>query len=309
MSAIQAVFEKINEVEATIQVLERETAGEPTFADEMALSSLKVEREELRMLADDLAAEHRVDVCDYRIIPAYEDGFPIKAVGETLTSFQNAFTAMYAAIREKKARAKAKFSAEVVQAAQLKMGYAYSGSLGLVLYRHADTFLDEDSDHDRAMAAMLSLVDCDDNDSIRAAAEEYGKAVIATFYKWSKAQVENKFSVDLQWRRGTSTKVEKLVQPEQLQSVLDVVDRNPDTSQSVETVHGILVALDVQRQTFKLSFPEAQDIRGSFDKEFDWKIPHEIPGRYVAKLRKETRRPLWSDDEKVDWSLIDLKDQ
>lgn len=307
MSDIQAVFDQINDIEGTIAAIERTALTDMDFAIELTLNSLKARKDEYLALANELSVQQLVDVCDYRIIPDHSGQYPVKAVGGALTSFQDMFTAFFSAARENRPRQKAIFDASLVAASTMNVGYAYAGSLGLVLYVPNDQLLPDGSDQDRAIDAIFELSHQTTTAGVKAIAEQFGRAPVRRFYEWSKVHTDYALSADIKWQRGDDVKRETLVQPAELKAVNDLIEIAGDDQETFEKLEGILVALDVQRHSFKLSFPESKDIRGIFDDNFNWKIPHEIPGRYKASLRRHTSTQLWSENETVSWTLLDLE--
>lgn len=307
MNELQAVFSRLNDVEATIAKVERGGTPETLFAQELALRSLRARRDELRSAADALAERKLVDVCDYRILPDASGNYPVKAVAGVIDSFQDMFTAFFASIRENRPRHKAAFDQSIVQSSTMNFGFAYSGSLGIVLYIPSDQLLPSDGDPDMAIHAIFDLVGQQSAEGVRDIAQRYGRAPVRRFYEWSKVHLDYGLSADIKWMRGDELKEQRLVQPAELKSIMHLIDAEVDKVESVETLDGILVGLDVTRLAFKLSFPNASDIHGTFDEMFNWKIPHEIPGRYRATVRKSVVTPLWSGTDSITYSLIDLQ--
>lgn len=304
MSTIREVFDRLNDVEASIALFDR--VDEVTFADKMAIRSLENRRDELLELANELSESQLVDVCDYRIIPDFEGNYPVKSVGDALSAFQTTFTAFFAAIRENRPRVRAQYPADIVQSSTLNLGYSYAGSLGLVLYSLSDRLVTAEGDQDKAIDAMIEVVEDSSPESIKHVADQFGKAAINSFYQWSKVHVENGFSVDLKWKRGAEVKKAHLIQPTELRAVIDVIDKAVMSDEKAVELAGILVALDVTRRTFKISFPDAADIHGAFAEGFDANAPHEVPGRYTAKLLKRTVSRLLDEEPEVIWKLVDL---
>jgi hypothetical protein len=308
MSTISEIFAQINDINGTISVLENASGTEISFADQLALSSLIAQRDELSVLLDEVTQQQKVDICDYRIIPDREGNYPVKAVAKALETFQELYTTLFASIRTSKPKHKAIFDADITQASLLNIGYAYSGSLGLVLYTHSDGLFEEDTDQDLAMRAILNFVKADSDEAIKEMADRYGRAAINKLYNWSDSLIQSGFSLDIKWKRGDRLKEHQLIQPQDLESTIEVLSKFSDETESVVTVDGILVALDIERHSFKLSFPESPNISGTFDDKFDWKIPHDVPGRYSAKLKKSVLHPVWSDKEKTNWTLLELRE-
>jgi hypothetical protein len=307
MSRLQAVFERLADVEATIAKVERNggAAGDD-FATQLAISSLEQRRAELKGLADELAEQELIDVCDYRILPNEWGRFPAKAVSGAISAFQDMFTAFFASVRENRPRHRAIFDADLVQASTLNIGYAYSGSLGIVMYVPSDQLFPSENDQDLAVQGIFQLAAQETSEGVKAIAEKFGRAPIRAFYEWSKVNIDYGMSSDVTWQRGTIKKSERLFQPEELAPIVEIIETYSETTEILETLTGILVALDVTRKTFKISFPDSPDIRGTFDENFNWKIPHKIPERYQAKLKKNITTQLWSENESTSWTLLNL---
>lgn len=306
MSDIRAVFDQINDLEGTIAAIERKAGRDSDFAVELTLNSLRVRREEYLLLANELSTQQLVDVCDYRIIPDVGGNYPAKAVGGALSHFQDMFTAFFSSVRENRPRHRAIYDPDLVNASTMNVGYAYAGSLGLVLYVPNDQLLPDGSDQDRAIDAIFSLSHQTTADGVKSLAEQFGRAPVRRFYEWSKLHSEYGLSADIKWQRGEDVKREVLVQPQELRRVNELIEVSAEEREDTISLDGILVALDVTRHSFKLSFPDAKDVRGSFDDQFNWKIPHEIPGRYRAILKKKTSTQLWSEEEVISWTLLNL---
>jgi hypothetical protein len=305
MNALQSAFHKMNGIEAAISKLEGSLTAEMSFFDELTLNSLELRREELKKIISEISKANCVDVCDYRIIPDGNGKFPIKSVSAILNNFQDMFTSIYGSIHENKARQRANFSHEIKNLSELNLGYSYSGSLGIVMYVESGEFLMENN-QDRAIETIFELLDQDSVDGVRALAEQLGKAPLRHFYEWSRLHVENDFAVEIKWKRGDETKDEKLIQPADFRAVDSLFESVSAIEEDQETIRGNLIALDTSRRTFKIANDRKKAISGTFDLNFDWKIPHEVPGRYDALLNRRVSRPIWSETENVSWTLVSL---
>ena len=309
MSDIQMLFERLNGVEATIAEATRDTSAPLSRGAEAMLRSLERRRDELREMADALAAERLIDVCDYRLVPNRLNRYPVREVGQSLSRFQDMVTSFFAAVRDNKARERAVYDNETIDASTLNLGYSYPGSLGLVMYVPNDQLLLTETDLDVAVSTIMGLVETETVGEVRGIADRFGKAAVRSFYVWSKAHTEADLSVDIKWQRGKEIKYARVVQPaelERVQGIIKVADKRDD---SVNTYEGILVALNVKGQgSFKMAFPDPEmtDISGKLDKAFPQHRPHKVPSRYRATLRKITYTSLWSADERIEWELIDL---
>lgn len=312
MSDIQVLFERLNGVEATIAEASRFDDGVLSPSAAMTIRSLERRRDELREMADALAAERLIDVCDYRLVPNRLNRFPVKEVGQSLWRWQDVVTAFFAATRDNKPRARATYSDETTDAATFNFGYAYAGSLGVVMYVPNDQLLLAESDLDIAIGAIMDLMGTETVGGVRDVAGRFGKAAIKSFFDWSKAQTDAELAVDIKWQRGKEIKRERLVQPAELEVVQGLIKIADQRDDSIDNYSGVLIALNVSGNgSFKMSFadPEMRDISGRFDQHFNWERPHRVPARYRATLRKIVFTSLWSSEERVEWELIDLDEQ
>lgn len=312
MSDIQAVFENINDIEATIAEIGRSMEAEPMSpAAKLMVQSLERRRDELKEMAEELAAERLVDVCDYAILPTELNRYPIKEVGQSLSGWQDTITAFFVPVREGKPRQRANYSDELQAQSTLNFAFSYQGSLGVVMYALNDQLLEADSDLDQAVAAIMSLVDTETVADVRQLADRFGKAAIKSFFDWSKIHTDADLSANIKWKRGKEVRFERTVQPrdlERVQGIIKIADARDDKT---DTYEGVLVALNVTGQGFfKIVFadPNERDASGKFDESFDSQTKHPVPARYRATLRKIIYTSLWSSDERIEWELIDLEE-
>ena len=96
MIAVVEIFENLNDLEATIADYRRNSSTLDSMSSRLALKSLELRRDELRLALDFACEKSLVDVCDYRIVPTREGKYPIKHVGETISRFQDAVTSFFA---------------------------------------------------------------------------------------------------------------------------------------------------------------------------------------------------------------------
>jgi hypothetical protein len=306
MNALQSAFHKMNGIEAAISKLQASITTEMSFFDELTLNSLNIRRDDLKKIISDISEANCVDVCDYRIIPDQGDNFPIKSVAGILSNFQDMFTAIYVSIHDKKPKQRSNFRNEIRNLSELNLGYSYSGSLGLVMYLESDSFLVEKNHQDIAMETIFDLIDQTSVDGVRDIADKLGRAPLRHFYEWSRLHADNEFSAEIKWKRGELTKEQKLIQPADFKAVDALFESVSNVSATEERIRGNLIALDTSRGSFKISLDGKKAVSGTFDRNFDWKIPHEVPSRYDAVVNRRVSSPIWSDVEHVSWTLMEL---
>ena len=155
MSKLRAVLDRLNDIEATIA--RATSAAAPSNAVLLSLTSLEARRDDLEELSEVTKAEH-VEICDYRIIPEQSTAYAVAGVTAALHQFQEIVTTVFDAMLTKP-KQRAKIAPDIVQKTQFDFGFAYSGSLGVVLTIPNDRLLmDEASTLDKAVAAVFDLL-------------------------------------------------------------------------------------------------------------------------------------------------------
>lgn len=199
----------------------------------------------------------------------------------------------------------------MISGSTLNYGYSYSGSLGIVMYAFNDELLPSGSTLDQAVHEVLSLTDETDLAVVREKADRFGKAAMRSFYSWTKAQTDAGMALNVKWKRGVEIKEERLIQPEQLHIIQDIIQMAGDTRETPEVVHGLLVALNLTgRGYFKVAFADESrdEIYGTLDEDFNRGETHELPHHYEATLIRTLKSTLYSDDDdKPAWRLVKLK--
>ena len=305
------IFESLNDLEATITDYRRNSSTLDSIASSLALKSLERRRDELKLALEALSERSLIDVCDYELMPSREGRYPIKHVGQTISRFQDAVTAFFAAIKDNKPKTNITNNLEIIAASTLNYGYSYSGSLGIVMYAFNEELLPNGSTLDQAVHEVLSLTSETDLVAVKEKADRFGKAAIRSFYSWTKAQTDAGMALDIKWKRGSEVKEGKVIQPEQLHVIQDIIKMAGDTRETPEVVQGLLVALNLTgRGYFKIVFPDESrdEISGSLDEDFNRRETHELPHNYEAVLIRSLKSTLYTDDDdKPTWRLVALK--
>lgn len=308
MTDIQNFFDRLNDIESEITLFSRAMSQPVSIAERLALKSLERRRDELRDALDEFATEYLVDLCDYRIMPAARGRYPVKGVAGALSGFQDMVTSFYSAVRDRP-RERARFDAEIAAASTLNVGYAYSGSLGFVLFALNDEFLPVATQLDVAVDGVMNLFEQNTVEGVRKVADQFGKASIRSFYNWSKFHTEFEFDADIRWQRGAEVKAKKLVQRRELQRVRDLIDAASEQVTTKHTIRGTLIALDTKKRTFGFAQATAKEvIRGSVDPAVSFSQQWKLPGNYEATIQKTAVHHFYTDEDVPTWKLLDLRE-
>ncbi len=305
MSRLRAVLDRLNDIEATIAKAERLYSGQSPTAFQLSMRSLESRRNLLREELSDASREAAVDICDYRIIPDGSGSYAISAVTSALHDFQDLVTLVFDAITSKP-KQRARLDPDVVAKTQFDFGFSYSGSLGVVLTVPNERLLAIDSDLDRAVSAVFSLMKVQSADAIKEVAANYGVPTIRKLYSWSKIHRDFGLSSEIKWVRENVTKRSVLAQPQELDAVCKIIESKSEKQIDTIKLTGTLVGINVTRRTFMLEFPHADSITGTLAKEFDTTKLITVNHRYTASLQKQTVIQYASDKDEISWILNEI---
>jgi hypothetical protein len=309
MSKLRAVLDRLNDIEATIA---RTTSVEPSNAVLLSLTSLEARRDDLLDELSEITKAEHVEICDYRIIPEQSSSYAIAGVTAALHQFQEIVTSVFDAMTSKP-KQRAKISPEIIQKTQFDFGFAYSGSVGVVLTVPNDRLLmDEASTLDNAVAAVFDLLKIETPESVREAATKFGTSTVRKLHDWTKTHSQYGMAADIKWVRDSEVKKEVVAQPIEMDRIYRIIEQKQDKTAEPITLTGNLLGWNTKTKTFTLETADGQAISGHWARDFlSPAISRKVPARYRANLTKETTLHYAEDKEEVHWyinRLIELRE-
>lgn len=307
MSSLRAILDRINDVEATISRIELDAA--PTdFATQLSLESLELRRAMLREELAEISDRDHVEICDYRIIPEKPSAYAISAVTSALHTFQDMVTLVFHAMTSHKPKQRGKTSQATKDKTQFEFGFAYSGSLGIVLTIRNDRLLgDEASNLDLAVKKVFELLKIETSESIRTAAHDFGVPVVRKLHDWAKTHSQFGMSADIKWVRGKEVRQEVLAQPAEMERVYTLIERKSEKRREKIKLTGNLLAWNVHKMTFTFEAGDKTLISGHWSPDYEGSTrTRRVPSPYRARLIKETTVHYASDREDVNWFIRKL---
>jgi hypothetical protein len=305
MSNLRAILDRINDVEATIARAEIRAGRDSDLATLLSLKSLEQRREMLREELADVTKEQHVEICDYRIIPENTAAYAISAVSSALHNFQDLVTLIFDSIVSGKPKQRGRVGADVVHKTQFEFGFAYSGSLGIVLTIPNDRLLgDEPSNLDTAVNKVFELVHLNSASAVRHIAHSYGVPTVRKLHDWAKTHYENGMSADIKWVRGKEVRSEILAQPSEMARIYNLIKQKSEKRTERVVFEGNLLAWNVPKRTFTFQAANAEPITGHWADDFEGPaIARKVPRKYRAYLNKEVTVHYGEDREDFRWSL------
>ncbi len=309
MTRLLDTVNKLQKTNAVIRNLQDAVAKHPdTPSLVVNLRSLERRRRDLEMLFGRLTHEDLEDVCSYRIFSDREDGrIPISSLASALVDFQALFSTVYDAIKNG-ARHRIRHRPEIAAATTFEYGYSFAGSAGFVFTLPNERLLLGGTDLDRAIDTIFEMAQAKESDQILRFTKRLGAAPVRLLYNWATGHVEAGLSADIDWRRDQHVRFNLLIQTPELEVLQRAISQTSEETREVFTVEGQLVGADVEGHRFHMKLSDGPDIRGQMSDYISAERTVELPRQYVAQIEKTTVVRYSTNQEKVTYHLLSLRD-
>ncbi|QPC91930.1 hypothetical protein [Mesorhizobium sp. INR15] len=284
MSDYSYVADRARQAFSSVARLEGEFARDPgNFSLQINLTSAKRMAEKIRHDLMRTAAMNGVEVCRYRLIPRFSDGYALAAVAKSLLTYQGLFSQIYDVFKSGK-KERARLGLEAIEESQLDFGYSFSGSLGVVLLAKGERDILSMGKLDAPIDALYQVLDVSSTDDVRDIAQSMGNAVVKRVYDWSSTNAESGFATDVKWQRSDGKLKGQVVEQERLQDIAKIIDAASDVRERHLDVHGTLVGIDTVTRVFHFVVSNGADYRGRLSNEFGSDGNIVVPRIYKAKI-------------------------
>ena len=306
MSELLELQYKLQDTVSQMTQLERSVAQSPdSLGLRLSLQSVVKRFDELQGDFQDLADQKSVDVCSYRLFSDVAAGPSLRGFSGTLQEFQAAFTALFDAIRHGPRRRSIR-SPDVVEATKFGLGYAYAGSVGVVLTLERERMLIDAGPLQDTITTFFSLAGARTSEEIREIGQRLGPAPIRSVFRWAEAHVSDGIGADISWRHGDET-TRLFLQRAEMQRLRDEIDATSEETRKNLTLKGFLTGASIVTKRFDFQPEDADAIKGYFtdaiSTEHDVRIPR---GRYRASVEKVTKIQYSTEKETETWHLLRL---
>lgn len=306
MSELLELQRKLQDTTATITELERRIVQRPQSRGlRLSLESLVKRREDLQADFDELADHESLDVCTYRLFQETDDGLSLGGYSGALSEFQKSFSSLYDAIISGP-RKRTRLSPDVVQATRFRFGYAYAGSVGVVLTINRQRMLIDIGPLTETITTFFSLAEAPTREDIREIGRRLGPAPLRSIFRWADVHVADGIGADIRWRHGEQT-TSLLLQRDEMQRLRDEIGATSEEEHEEFTLTGTLSGASMETKRFDFRPDNGDTIRGHFTDAINAEHEVRIPDvRYQATVEKVTTVNYSSEEEKVVWKLLRL---
>lgn len=307
MSNILEIAELLQDTDAALSSLTRATAqGNAPKSLSLIRRSLLKRQSQLEKQFEQEAARTELDVCSYRIFSERESRPALLSLANALKDFQTWFTVVYDAMKEGP-KQRARISPEILAETAFDFGYTFAGSVGFMLTMPNERLLIGSTLLDDAMAAVLEMAKSESSDQIASFSKRYGSSAIKQMYNWTTDHISGGIGADIEWRRDQNVRANLFAQLPHLINLQKAILETSDEVYETIRLRGMLVGIDTNRHTFHMTFPDAEDIRGSASEAVGTTAKTvELPKPYTAVLEKTTKINYATEEEKVTYHLVDL---
>lgn len=307
MSRILEIQDNLQDTAAAIARLERAVREDPQSRSLLAMIR-SLEKRQQEQEADFLleADSLGVDVCSYRLFA--EQGRPtIAGLSKALGDFQNLVSVVYDTVKSARPKERARVSSEIMHETAFTFGYAFSGSLGVVLTLPNQRLLVGESHLDEAIRVVFSMARVSNPEEILDFARRLGPGPVRAMYQWALDHAKAGLGADIEWRRNREIRANLLIQRPELDNLHRVIGRTSDETTEEMTVEGQLVGADVKRRSFHLQVEGQPDISGSFTDAISESQTVELPRPYRVTLTKTVRICYSTEQEDTSYRVIRLE--
>ena len=302
MSNLLFLQRQLEKAGAELGSLNRALAENPGSRSLVAMTeSMTSARSSLEQAYLEEADALGVDVCSYRI---FGDEAPtLSALTSILGTFQTLFSVIYGSVKDGTPKSRARVSPDTQADTLFRFGYSYPGSVGMVLTLPNDRMLIGDSKLDESIRVAFEMAQAETPEEVGTFARTYGPASVRAMYKWAHAHSAVGLGAEIGWRRATYIRNSLVLQAPELDRLAKAIELTGEVTEVDERLSGMLVAIDSDRRTFRVSFEGADEIHGRLADALALDEPARVPARYRVSLTKQTTVRYAMDDDQVTWQL------
>ena len=314
MSELLVLQRKLQDSASEIAEMERQLGEDPdSYVLQLGLESVVSHFAQLEAEFHELADKKSVDVCTYRLFRDANEALSLRGYTSALGEFQNSLSSLYGAIK-KGPRKRTRMSPDIEGVTRLNFGYAFSGSVGVVLTMERERLLVNVGALADTIETFFSLVGAPRRDDIREIGRRLGPGPLRSVFRWANAHVLDGIGADIVWRHGEEES-RVLLQRDEMRHLRDEIDATSEEKEERITMTGFLVGASIVTKRFDFA-PDDMEIvdlhgeiiKGRFEDAISAKHEVRIPNaRYRAKMRKFTTVRYSSEEEKTEWILLELE--
>lgn len=309
MSELLEIRKQLDAVSVKVLSLERAVREHPGLPSIVAnLDSAARIKAKLELQFADVADKLGYDVCSYRAFDEYDKPKAGAAFG-AISNFQKLVSVVYGALKYGE-KQRATIPDRVQKETAFDLGYAFAGSVGIVLTVRAEQrSLFGDRIFDDTFDAIISMAKASSSEEIMGFANRLGPGPINALYKWVDEQVAAGIGSDIEWNKGKENERSLFIQRQDLHKLRTAIEETGVEESDLEEVVGTLVMADVHKLRFKLKRDGLPIIKGTLEPGVaDEKHVASLPKQYLVRMRKTTQFQFAKDREVTRYHILKLSE-
>ena len=305
MSLLLEIRQKLDAAGAKISELEQAMLDYPNHAAIAAnLESAVRIRQKLEGQFMEAAARTGVEVCRYR---AFDDHDRAQAAPAftAIAGFQRFVSVVFGAKKNGR-KEKATVTEEESAQSTFNFGFAFTGSVGVVLTIPRDKPMLAESELDDAMKIVFSMARAKSPGEIQKYASDLGPGPITALYQWAKENVTHGLGAEVEWMHGDTVSERLMLQRQELTRLTNAIDETSSSKDDYIEIIGDLRMADVDGRRFRLA--QSKDLRifkGTVEPgAIDQRHRVQLPKKYKARIRRTTTNHLATGVKEVRYHLM-----
>jgi hypothetical protein len=311
VSELLQIQHQLQDTTAAIAQLEKALAEHPESPVlRLNLASVSNRFRQLQEEFNRVADRNALDVCSYRLF-RNDDATPsLRGFTGALHEFQGAFSSLYDALKNGR-RLRARLGPDVIEATTFGFGYAYAGSVGVVMTLPKERMLIQESLLDDTIAAFFILARAPRHEDIQEMGKRLGPAPLRAIHDWASAHVQDGLGADIVWKQGEEVRQHVVLQSAELKRLKDeIAATSEEDREPVKAYAGTMLGASVETKRFDFLPDGAKEpISGRFTDAIGAGHAVKVPdGRYLAYLEKVTKIQYSTEVETTTWTLVRLEE-
>jgi hypothetical protein len=308
MSELLEIRKQIDTANARVLSLERALSEHPELPSIAAnLDSAVRIKAKLEAQFADAAEKLGHDICSYRAFDEL-DKPKAGAAFAAISRFQRLVSVVYGALVHG-VKQRATIPERVERETAFDLGYAFAGSVGVVLTIRGERGLFEWRSLDETFDTIASMAKASASDDITAFATRLGPGPINALYEWANEQASSGLGADIEWRRGQKVQRSLFVQRQEWSKLRTVIEETSGEEETTETVIGVLKMADVDKNKFKLKPDGLPMVQGTLEPGIiDEHHAASLPKKYSVLLRKIVRFQYAKGQEVTRYHILKLSE-
>lgn len=312
MNEIQRLLDQLQDTDSATLHFQQLAQGDPhNILHAINVRAVRKRRTDLERRLNAELKTTQADLVQYHIKKTEEDRYPVLAVAQAISGFQELVTSVFDALRS---APKKRYRPQPDNLALSTLDLAMALPVGSVLVSMSvenNRLLAIKSELDQTFDRVFEILNTRESEHLRALADVVGIASISKAHDWAASVAWFGLNTKIEIQKDITEPPHMIeISNSQAQTLKEIIEEKSDRVVEPETVVGELIGIDVDpdvdRSQFHLATTDARSISGkladTFPRSQHWAV-HEL---YTAQVIKVTITKYSTGQDTVEWLLGNL---